>query len=366
MTDATTTRNGSRNGWLQSRREQAMGNFRALGLPTTGEEAWRYTSLAGLAAAPEAPTAATSTDASDAAHLLAHPACALTTAHELVFVDGQPLAGTSQHAREAGWRLVSLAAAMHEMPALIEAHLGRVAEIDGDALAALNTASFTDVAVLHLPKGVTVAQPTRVVFLTSERAQTMALPRLLVVAEEQSAAQLVEVYAGLGGAYATNAVTEITLGVGARLEHVRVQDESHEAHHLGLTAVHVATQAHYSLHSLHRGAHLARHETRVLLDGEGAEATLNSLSVAADTQHTAQRTVIEHRRPGTKSEQLHKSIVDGRATSVFDGLVRVARDAQQTQARQTSRSLLLSKTATANAKPQLEIYADDVKCNHGA
>jgi Fe-S cluster assembly protein SufD len=195
----------------------------------------------------------------------------------------------------------------------------------------------------------------------------MISPRVVVVAGANSRATVVETFAGLEESnYLTNHVSEIYLAENARLDHTRVQTESEHAFNISLTAVHQKRDSHFFSHALHLGGGLVRNEIRAVLDGEGSECVLDGLYVLENAQHVDNHTVIDHAKPHTTSQELYKGILDGRSRGAFDGKIVVRKDAQKTVSRQTNNNLLLTSDAIVDSKPQLEIYADDVKCNHGS
>jgi Fe-S cluster assembly protein SufD len=184
--------------------------------------------------------------------------------------------------------------------------------------------------------------------------------------EANSQVTVVEKFFGLPAPYFTNAVTEIVLGENANLDHCKIQQEGDAASHLAATQVRQHRSSRFSSHFVSLGGNLVRNEIGVFLDGEGCETTLNGLYMASETQHVDNRTTIDHAKPHCVSHELYKGILDGKAHGVFNGKIYVHQDAQKTDAKQTNQTLLLSDDAVINTKPQLEIFADDVKCTHGA
>src|SRR5439155_1493343 len=219
-----------------------------------------------------------------------------------------------------------------------------------------------------LPRGAVVEEPIELLYVATTPGEgTVAHPRNLIVAGVNSQATLVETYLGLeDNVYFTNAVTEIVLGENAVLDHYKVQRESTEAFHVATTQVHHDRRSNFKSLYVALGGGLVRNEVRATLDAEGCECTLNGLYLATGTQHIDNHTVIDHAQPHCASHELYKGILDGNAHGVFNGKIFVREDAQKTDAKQTNQTLLLSEDATINTKPQLEIFADDVKCTHGA
>ncbi|HYY51862.1 MAG TPA: Fe-S cluster assembly protein SufD [Myxococcales bacterium] len=349
-------------------RQAAFARFAELGFPTTQDEDWKYTSLAPLTqmkfvspAEPKPPTPA------QLERLAGGPPG--NGAVRLVFVDGRYRAELSTRGTSTGSAYIGgLATAHAERPELVERELGRHADYQHDALTALNTGFIEDGAFIHLPAGAVLQGPIHLLFVSSAPAKpTLSQPRNLIVLGAGSQATVVETWAGLSDeVYFTNAVTEIVLGENARLDHCKLQEESARAFHIALTQVHHGRESRFSSHSFALGAALARNDVRALFAKEGSECTLNGLYMATGKQHLDNRTLIDHRSPRCTSRELYKGVLDGQSRGVFSGRVLVRHDAQKTDASQTNKNLLLSDEALIDTKPQLEIFADDVKCAHGA
>jgi Fe-S cluster assembly protein SufD len=236
------------------------------------------------------------------------------------------------------------------------------------ACAALNAAFLVDGAFVHVRAGVEVAEPLQVLYVvTAGAAPVVTHPRTLIVAERLARVAVVESYAGTAGAvYWTNAVTDVVVHDGARADVLRVQRESERAYHVAATQTRQGRDSVVKLHLLTLGAELARHDITTVLDGEGASCLLNGLYLASGTQHVDHHTVIDHAKPHGESHEYFNGVLDGRARGVFSGRIVVRPGAQRTDAKQTNNNLILSEEARADSQPQLEIYADDVKCTHGA
>jgi Fe-S cluster assembly protein SufD len=268
-----------------------------------------------------------------------------------------------------GVRLLGLGEALATCPELVEPHLGRLADFRDQAFAALNTAFWRDGVFIHVPAGEVIEHPIIIrhaVPAGAAGAAFLRYRRCLVVLERDSQATVVEQFEGERGGDMTNAVTEIALGEGASLDHYKVQEESPHAFHVASTHAVLARSARLSTLYVGLGGSLVRNEVRVRFDGPGGEATVNGLYQAGGSQHVDNFTVIDHAQPHCTSHELYKGILDGKAHGVFNGKILVRQDAQKTDAKQTNQTLLLSADATINTKPQLEIFADDVKCTHGA
>jgi Fe-S cluster assembly protein SufD len=354
--------------WLEDLRDRAAARFTALGFPTVRDEEWRFTNVAPIAAEEfraAGPDAALATEAELSGYLYSDAAV------RVVVVNGQYVPALSRTAGlPAGVRVGSLAAAITDHTEVVQRYLGRLAEFGSRAFTALNTALTADGAYVYIPDGVVLDQPVHLLFVTTAAPASgpiMSTARALIVAGERSQARIVETYVGPRGAsYFTNAVTEVVAGEGSVIDHYKVQQESFAAFHIASMHVHAARSANFSSHSFSLGGRLARNDANALLDGEGAECTLNGLYLADGDRLIDNHTSIDHAKAHCPSHEIYKGILGGRARAVFNGKIVVRQDAQKTDAKQTNRALLLSDEAMINTKPQLEIFADDVKCTHGA
>lgn len=350
-------------GYVRDLRQRGAQQFAALGLPTPKLEDWKYTNLARLA---QQSFALAPTGVPAAAQQLAATA-KLGTGIELVFVNGHLAADLSTLGElPAGAVATSLADAMIRYTEVVAPTLGALAAPDVDGPLALNAAYAADGAFVFVPDGVALETPIHCLFISAANGQaTMAHPRTLIVAGAGSRAVVIEQHVG-SGTYWTNAVTEIALGAGASVTHHKVQRESAQAFHLAAVIATQAADSHLSSHAMSLGATLARTDLVTRLDAPGAACSFDGLYLAGETQHVDHHTTIDHRRPRGTSRELYKGILAGRATGVFNGKVFVRPDAQQTDAQQMNQNLLLSDDAQIDTKPQLEIFADDVRCSHGA
>ena len=285
---------------------------------------------------------------------------------QLVFVDGVYAPELSSVAPDGGVAIANLSAAGTAHVAAIELHLGRHVEFRDSVFAALNTAFLHDGAVVVVPRDVVAGAPVHLLFIATQ-AGAASYPRCLLVAESGSAVTVVEDYVALQPeTYFTNAVTEIALGDGAHVDHVRVQRDSGQAFHVANCAVSLATASRYRSVSVALGARISRYDLNVMHSAEGAECTIDGLALIGEHQLADTHTCIDHAKPRGVSRQLHKCIAGGAAHAVFNGKIIVRPDAQRTNSSQSSRNLLLTPKARVDTKPQLEIFADDVKCAHGA
>ena len=346
-------------------RERGATQFSALGFPTTALEDWKYTNLAPLSQQAFRTPATTIPDGAEGVAAAAR----LGSGAELVFINGRYAPSLSRTAElPSGVLVSSLADALRTHSGLIELHLGRYARFEQApaSLTALNTASIQDGAFIYAPAQVAIDAPIHCLFVSLPADGAIVThPRMLIVAGAGSRLTIVEQYAG-DGTYWTNAVTEAVLGAGAALTHCRVQREDARAFHIGVVAVQQADDSTFRSQAVSLGAALARTEIATRLDAPGATCTFDGLYLAGGTQHIDHHTTIDHRQPRCTSRELYKGIMDGRSTGVFNGKVFVRPDAQQTDAQQMNKNLLLSDDAQIETKPQLEIFADDVKCSHGA
>ncbi|MDE2964806.1 MAG: Fe-S cluster assembly protein SufD, partial [Acidobacteriota bacterium] len=267
-----------------------------------------------------------------------------------------------------GVRVQGLSEFLNGQGPSVQEALGRYAGDGEEPFAALNTAFLQDVALVHLPANTVVEQPIHLHFHSREEGEpVVSHPRCLVLAGANSQARIVESYSGAADSlYFTNTVTELVAREGAVIEHYKLQQESLRAFHIATMQFHLERSATVSSHSISLGGALVRNHVNAVLDGEGAEATLNGFSLTTGRQHVDNHTSIDHAKPHCNSFELYKGILDDRSSGVFNGRIIVRPHAQKTDSKQTNQNLLLSEEALVNTNPQLEIYADDVKCTHGA
>ena len=354
--------------WLRELREAALTRFVELGFPSTKQEEWRFTSVAPIAETPFALRHGSRTPGISPRGL--EPLCgAGPRSARVVFVDGAFAPELSAVAGlPRGVRAGSLAAALETDPELAREHVARHAPYAASPFAALNTAFLADGAFVHVPAGTDLARPIELVFVaTAGSGPTVSHPRSLVVVDRGARATVIESYvAAQDGLYWTNAVTEVVVGDGARLDHYRLQRESREAYHVATTHATQGRDSVLRLHPLALGARLARHDIYTALAGTGADLLLNGFYLLRGRQHADHHTVIDHAQPHCTSHEFFNGIVGEQAHGVFTGRIIVRPGAQRTDSKQTNNNLLLSAEARADSQPQLEIYADDVKCTHGS
>lgn len=345
--------------WLVELRDRGTAIHRELGVPTTKNEEWKYTplrSLAGVNWNPGEPGPAV---------FSVEPTQYAETTIRVVLVNGRFDRNLSQVPVIPGMTLMSMRDAVYEKPE-VATHLGQIAKIDDHTFAALNSAVFVDGVYLHLKAGAAVEPVIEIVHVTSGDGMVIA-PRILIVAEENSTAKVIEQYCSDGDSTnLTVPVTEVFVSKHANLEHVRLQDESLSSYHVALWETKQAGESEYRSYNVAFGGGLARLDQNIDLNGEHITTRLDGVVVARGEQVIDNHTKLDHALPNCNSFEIYKQIIDDKATVVFNGKIFVHQDAQKTDAKQTNQALLLSPNATINSKPQLEIFADDVKCTHGA
>jgi Fe-S cluster assembly protein SufD len=357
--------NGGR--WLAPVRRAAMARFAELGFPTPRDEDWRFTNVAPIAntafqlpgGAPPAVVAAA----------LEPFTFAGGAGARLVFVDGRYAPALSEvPSPPRGVAAASLAESLAAHRDLVEPHLARYMDVQQDAFAALNTAFLDDGAFVHIPRGTVLEKPIHLLYVATPRAvPTITHPRNLIVAGEDSQAAVVEDYVSLGdGVSFSNAVTELVVGPNGVVSHTLIERESPQAFNVSSLRIQQYRSSNVASHSLLLGGALVRNNIHPVLAGEGGECLINGLFLANGRQHMDNYMKVEHAAPRCDSRQFYNGILDGQSRGVFHGRIIVHKAAQKTDAKQTNRNLLLSEEAQIDTKPQLEIYADDVKCTHGA
>jgi Fe-S cluster assembly protein SufD len=351
--------------WLRKLRQQGFERFNAVGFPTLRDEDWRFTNLAPIVQTPF--RLAQNGDALPArkqieAFRMRGAACTL------VFVDGRFASALSNIEKlPRGVEIASLAGKLAKNPEALEAHLGRYLNIQRDPFCALNTAFIEDGAYVHITKGVVAEAPIHLLYVsTRHEFPAVSHPRNLIVAEENSQATVVEDYVSLGGTALCNTVTEMVAGDSSVIAHYMIEREDQQAYNVSTLRIQQGRAADVASHSVLMGAALVRNNVHPVLGGEGGECLINGLFVGGDRQHLDNYMLVEHASPHCGSRQFYNGILAGHAHGVFHGRIIVHKDAQKTDAKQTNRNLLLSDSAQIDTKPQLEIYADDVKCTHGA
>jgi Fe-S cluster assembly protein SufD len=354
--------------WLFPLRKAGLARFAEMGFPTLKHEDWRFTNIAAIARLPFKPVFEPATNGLTRDSLNQFPFAQLPGTR-LVFLNGiysAELSTTPDHID--GIKVSNLSAALANDPALIEKHLGRYALVQDNAFIALNNAFFQDGGFVYVPAAKFIKEPVQFLFLsTSKDTGTTSHPRNLIIAERGSKATIIESYISLAnGATVTNSVTEFALADNSAVEHCKLQDESRDAFHIAALHSHLGRAVNFSAHSISLGAKLSRNNIRTTLDGEGIECILNGVYLTGDEQLADHHMIVDHAKAHCASHEYFNGILAGKSRGVFHGRILVRPGAQKTDAKQTNKNLLLSDEATADAKPQLEIYADDVKCTHGA
>ena len=350
--------------WLKERRDQASRRFAEVGFPTTRQEDWRFTNIAPIA---DAKFPLANGTFAQAAALVA--GVKIPGALTLAIVNGQFAAGLSDlSAMPKGVRIAGLRDGARDGAAGLEQHLGKVFNIDAHPFAALNASHLDDGVAIFIAGGAVIETPIHIVTVTGGDDQAVtAHPRVLVVAGANSQARIAQTFIGAAGSvYFNNAVAEVVVGEGAIVDYYTDQRESDRAFHIANIQAHVEAKGVFASHAFATGAKIQRHDIGIGLKGEGADCTMNGVYLADGDRLMDTHTSLDHAMPHCTSHEVYKGILAGKAKAVFNGRIIVQLDAQKTDAKQTNRALLLSDDATINSNPQLEIFADDVKCTHGA
>jgi Fe-S cluster assembly protein SufD len=351
-------------GWLKERRDRAAKQFDGTGFPTVRLEDWRFTNVAPIADS-KFPTA----------HGVFAQAPALIEsvdvpgAVRLAMCNGEFVPALSDLSTlPKGLKIVGLRDGARDNADGLEQHLARTFDDGAHPFAALNTSFLDDGVAVFIARGAAIETPIHIVCVTgSDAGAVSSHPRVLVVAGENSQARIAHTFIGVAGAaYFTNSVAEVVVGEGAVLDYYTDQRESESAFHVANLQAQVSARGVFSSHAFLTGAKIMRHDIGIALQGEGADCTMNGVYLADGERLMDTHTALDHAMPHCTSHELYKGILAGKARAVFNGRIIVRLDAQKTDAKQTNRALLLSDEATINSNPQLEIFADDVKCTHGA
>lgn len=341
--------------WVKQLRTRGLEQHRKQGIPMMSHEEWKYTSLRTIAGRTYTGAAGTAT----------FQPTASTGSIVVAFVDGKFRADLSRLSSVDGVEIASLAEKLNGGDSFVEQHLGALAAIEEHPFAAAATALLEDGVLIHLRAGAMVEQVIELAFHTASDS-AMVAPRVLIVAEKSSCAKIVETYTSASSQSITLPITEVFVAQDANIEHVRIQDESVESDHLGLWQVRQEQNSEYRSYNVCLGAKLGRVDQALWLGGRHVTTRLDGVVIAAGDQVLDNHSRLDHAVPDGNSFEIYKQIVKDDATVVFNGKIFVHQDAQKTDAKQTNQALLLSPGATINSKPQLEIFADDVKCTHGA
>ena len=356
---------GSGPEWLRNLRQKGFDNFSRLGFPTArrGNEAWKYTNVARVARAEFSVPASSETLA---AETLRDALPWVDDWNTLVFINGRFSSELSVIHDTGGVTVANLSALVESDGAVARQRLGSLASVEDDGFTALNTAFIGDGAVVHVSEGARMERPIHLAFVSTEEDKFIAHPRVLVVVGAGSEATLIESYVSLeDNAYFNNAVAEIVVGEGARIEHYRLMDESDESYHVGVARVRQKDGSSFSSRAFYKGVGLGRHDLYALI-GDGCETDLSGLYITSGSQHMDNFINLDHAQPNSTSRLYYKGILSGRSRAVFGGTVFVREGADKTDSLQSDKNLLLSPDAEVDSKPALFIWADDVKCGHGA
>jgi Fe-S cluster assembly protein SufD len=350
--------------WLVALRREGYSHFAARGFPTTHDEDWRFTSVA--------PIAKTRFQLADPGKPASKELDRFGTAGfpcRLVFINGRlaPELSRISSSLPKGVKIGSLAEQIAADPGSVEPHLGRYLNFYRDAFCALNTAFIEDGGYIRVPRNTVVEEPIYLLYVSSGGAPAMDHPRNLIIVEENSHATIVEDYVSLDESVAfSNTVTELVARQAAVVSHYMIVRENEQTYNVSTLRIQQERDSHVATHSVLLGGSLVRNNVHPVLAGEGGECLINGLFMANGRQHMDNYMLVEHASPHCNSRQFYNGILNGQAHGVFHGRIIVHKDAQKTDAKQTNRNLLLADDAQIDTKPQLEIYADDVKCTHGA
>ncbi len=357
--------------WVFDLRKAGIALFSTVGYPTKRDEDWRFSNVSAIADLEFLPSLKPAVEG-DTGWLpnlkgLADklPFREIDT-HRLVFVDGHYAPHLSDPGSQEGVKIAALSQALDEDSSFLQDHLCSLSSNEKNGFSGLNQAFFSDGLVLHVPKGVQVEKPIEVVFVGYREGVT-AHVRNLAVVEESAKVVVIETHVSdTNGVHMTNVVNEWFVGDNANAEHVKVQDQNKSSFHIGGFHSRSGRNSHLAHHSIALGALLSRNDLRTCLDGEGQNCVLNGLYITRGVQVADHHMVVDHAKPHCESHEYFNGILDDGSKGVFHGRIHVRQVAQKTDAKQTNKNVLLSDSATVNTKPQLEIYADDVKCTHGA
>jgi Fe-S cluster assembly protein SufD len=353
--------------WLPKLRRAAIESFAELGFPSTHDEEWIYTNVTPLASTSFVPAHVKLS--SELRQEIQKLPLADLDCSRLAFLNGCYVPELSKlHGTPPGLKAGSLASAWKNHGVLLERHLGRYADSKTHAFVALNTAFFEDGAFIEVPEGAVLQRPLHILQISFGAGRTtLSHPRNLILVGDNGQATIIETFVSLGeDTTFTNTVTEIVAGEGSLVDYCKVQQESDKAYHYGRVQVQQERSSSAATHSIQLGGALTREEVYAVLGGEGAESLLHGLYVISGHQHVDNHTIIDHAKAHCSSREIYKGVLDGKSQGVFNGKIVVRPDAQKTDSKQSNKNLLLSEDAIINTKPQLEIFADDVKCTHGA
>jgi Fe-S cluster assembly protein SufD len=353
--------------WLQEQSTAAFDKFQQTGFPTTRQENWKYTDVRPLSNGKFI--------TADIRHnqienkQLDDIRISELDCHEMIFINGQFSESLSRlQALPAAVTVENLGRSLQNRNETLMEHLNRYADGNNHVFSDLNTAFLSDGAVLFIPANTIIEKPINLLYISNRQDHPLVShPRNMIILGSNARVTVIESYIGLDDAeYFTNTVTEILTGEGAILEHYKIQQESEHSFHIGSTHVKQEKDSRYESHSISLGGALVRNDITTTLGAAGAEVVLNGFYMASNRQHIDNHLLVNHAKPNTRSDEYYRGVLDGHSRGVFNGKVIVHKNAQKTDASQSNANLLLSDNAEVDTKPELEIYADDVKCSHGA
>lgn len=352
---------------IHQTRKDALQLFSELGIPSTKSEEYKYTNIGKVLDKkfefehfiPETGHL----DIKEFEHFMIDN----LEADLIVFINGKYNKDFSSISNQDGIEIIELQDAFEKYPEAIASHYNKHIEQNKDCFSSLNTAFTSNGVYVHVKKGKAIDKPIAIYYITdTKNHEVFTFPRNLIVTEESSEVQVVEIYGTVGNHNSfTNAVTEFEVGENANVHYNKIGNDAANAYHVGLTKAHQANNSTFNASSMAFGGGILRNNLRIIVDGEGCSSNMNGLYLLDNKSHVDNHTEVDHRKPNSFSNELYKGILDGKSTGVFNGKIFVRQDAQKTNAFQSNKNILLTDTATVNTKPQLEIWADDVKCSHG-
>ncbi|NIV42758.1 MAG: Fe-S cluster assembly protein SufD [Candidatus Dadabacteria bacterium] len=352
--------------FAENTREEAINNFVKLGFPTLRDEDWRFTNIVPIVKSQYSISTDVTTKLEniDINRYLIHG----LDSHLMVFVDGVYSAELSSiNDTDDNILIKPISIALSDNTDIVEKHLFSCADIKLEAFTALNTAYFTDGAFVYVPSNTELDKTVEVLYISANPVSSMNSPRNLIVVEKSSKAQVIEHYVSLSDSvYLSNTVSEVIIGENSTVDHYFIEQDSKKAYNISSLEVKQSANSNLNSHSFLLGGAIVRNNIHPVLCGQGCNSNINGLFLPSGRQHIDNFMKVEHASPHCDSRQVYNGILADKSKGVFHGRIIVHEDAQKTDAKQTNRNLLLSDTAKIDTKPQLEIYADDVKCTHGA
>jgi Fe-S cluster assembly protein SufD len=359
--------NGQKNLPIHANRKKAIEQFEELGVPGVKNEDYKYTNIGKVL------------EQKFDLHSFKHSSSELTSedfshflidgmdTDKIVFINGIYSEEFSVIQDQDGLEVMQLEKAFGLYPDEIQMHFDKNVETNKDGFAALNTAFVTNGVYIRAAKNKVVEKPISLYYIKdTKQSETFTFPRNLIISDHGSQLKIVEIYGTVGSQNSfTNAMTEIVVGENSNCDYYKIGNDSENAYHIGLTKVYQENYSTFNSTSIAFGGGIMRNNIRIVIDGEGCTANMNGLFLLDGKSHVDNHTEVDHRKPHSNSNELYKGILDGKSTGVFNGKIFVRQEAQKTNAFQSNKNILLTDTATINTKPQLEIWADDVKCSHG-